>query len=329
MSNGKTVMIPLLIEKYLRQYSDPAHPLSIMDMQKLLEETGRKAERRTIYASLEALKENGETIHMVKKDRKTGYYMERVFRQEEIFLLCSDLSDSTALSETTITTMQEKLKSLLSVHEQKQVPSLPPFVAAHQSIDLLPSIHLLMDAIASTRPITFRYFDLDCYRQRVYRKNTYRMVPYAIASQNGKYYCILYSFTHRDFGNYRIDKMDDIVVEENTVPSVPFNLADHMRTSFQMYHGHSQTVTCRFDLSFAGYVYDHFATKDIIISHVDDTGFTASLRTAVTPTLISWIMQFHDRIEVLEPVQLKQQLFTHGKQIYDQYRKEFNDESEN
>ena len=182
MSNGKTVMIPLLIEKYLRQYSDPAHPLSIMDMQKLLEETGRKAERRTIYASLEALKENGETIHMVKKDRKTGYYMERVFRQEEIFLLCSDLSDSTALSETTITTMQEKLKSLLSVHEQKQVPSLPPFVAAHQSIDLLPSIHLLMDAIASTRPITFRYFDLDCYRQRVYRKNTYRMVPYAIAS---------------------------------------------------------------------------------------------------------------------------------------------------
>ena len=116
--------------------------------------------------------------------------------------------------------MQEKLKSLLSVHEQKQVPSLPPFVAAHQSIDLLPSIHLLMDAIASTRPITFRYFDLDCYRQRVYRKNTYRMVPYAIASQNGKYYCILYSFTHRDFGNYRIDKMDDIVVEEKTVPSV-------------------------------------------------------------------------------------------------------------
>ena len=112
MSNGKTVMIPLLIEKYLRQYSDPAHPLSIMDMQKLLEETGRKAERRTIYASLEALKENGETIHMVKKDRKTGYYMERAFMQEEIFLLCSDLSDSTALSETTITTMQEKLKSL-------------------------------------------------------------------------------------------------------------------------------------------------------------------------------------------------------------------------
>ena len=323
MPNGKTVMITLLIEKYLRQYSDPAHPLSIMDMQKLLEETGRKADRRTIYASLEALKENGETIHMIRRDRKTGYYMERAFSQEEIFLLCSDLSDSPALSETTITTMQEKLKNLLSDHEQKQVPSLPPFVGAHQSIDLLPSIHLLLEAIASTRPITFRYFDLDCYRQRVYRNNTYRMVPYAIASQNGKYYCILYSFTHMGFGNYRIDKMDDIVVEDNTVPSVPFNLADHMRTSFQMYHGHSQTVTCRFDLSFAGYVYDHFATKDIIISHVDDTTFTASLRTAVTPTLISWIMQFHDRIEVLEPDFLKQQLFTQGKQIYDQYRKEY------
>lgn len=322
MTNGKTVMIPLLIEKYLRLYSDPDHPLSIMEMQRLLEEAGRKADRRTIYASLEALKENGETIHTIRRNRKTGYYMEKDFSLEEIFLLCSGLSDSTALSITAITHLQEKLKGLLSSDQQNQMPPVTPFVTAQESIDLLPSIHLLLEAIASTRPITFRYFDLDCRRQKVYRKNTYRMVPYAIASQNGKYYCILYSFTHQDFGNYRIDKMDEITVEQETVPSVPFNLADHMRTSFQMYHGHSQTITCRFAKSFAGYVYDHFAAKDIIISHVDDTTFTASLRTAITPTLISWIMQFHDRIEVLEPKQLKQQLFIQAKQIYDQYQEE-------
>ena len=322
MSNGKTVMIPLLIEKFLKEYSDPSHPLSIMEMQKLLEDTGRKADRRTNYASLEALKENGEIIHTVRRDKKTGYYMEKDFSQEEIFLLCSDLSDSTALSEATITSMQSKLKRLLSTHERKQVPLLPPFVAAQESVDLLPSIHLLLEAIAFTRPITFRYFDLDCHRQRVYRKNTYRMVPYAIASQNGKYYCILYSFSHQDFGNYRIDKMDEITVETETVPSVPFNLADHMRTSFQMYHGHSRTITCRFSLSFAGYVYDHFAAKDIIISHVDEKTFTASLRTTVTPTLISWLMQFHDRIEVLEPQELKQQLSIQAKQIYDQYKED-------
>ena len=65
MTNGKTVMIPLLIEKYLRLYSDPDHPLSIMEMQRLLEEAGRKADRRTIYASLEALKENGVKIAIV------------------------------------------------------------------------------------------------------------------------------------------------------------------------------------------------------------------------------------------------------------------------
>ena len=90
-----------------------------------------------------------------------------------------------------------------------------------------------------------------------------------------------------------------------------------------MYHGQSQTITCRFALSFAGYVYDHFPSKDIIISSVDQTGFTASLRTAITPTLISWIMQFHEKIEVLAPPQLKEKLCWQAKTIYDQYRKDF------
>ena len=323
MPIGTTVMLPLLIERYLQKYSSQDQPLSIMKMQKLLEETGRKADRRTIYTAMEALKESGVQIHMVRKNHQTGYYMENSFSKEEIFLLCSNLSDSSALSPSVISSIQEKLKGLLSEEEKKQIPPLTPYVASEESGDLLPSIHLLLEAIASLRPITFRYFDLDCHRQRIYRKNTYRMVPYAITSQNGKYYCILYSFTHQDFGNYRIDKMDDIIVEDEPVPYVPFNLENHLRTSFNMYHGQSQTITCRFALSFAGYVYDHFSSKDIIISSVDQTGFTASLRTAITPTLISWIMQFHEKIEVLAPPQLKEKLCWQAKTIYDQYRKDF------
>ena len=114
MPIGTTVMLPLLIERYLQKYSSQDQPLSITKMQKLLEETGRKADRRTIYTAMEALKESGVQIHMVRKNHQTGYYMENSFSKEEIFLLCSNLSDSSALSPSVISSIQDKVKGLLS-----------------------------------------------------------------------------------------------------------------------------------------------------------------------------------------------------------------------
>ena len=83
--------------------------------------------------------------------------------------------------------------------------------------------------------------------------------------------------------------------------------AAHIRSSFNMYHGEPETVTVKFDLSLANVVFDEF-NRNIIISEVGEKRFTASLRSAVTPTLISWLLQFYDRMEVVKPDSLKEKL---------------------
>ncbi|MGM9942174.1 MAG: helix-turn-helix transcriptional regulator [Bulleidia sp.] len=324
MSENRTITIPLVIARFLLEHSDETHPQSIQDIQKELEDHDLSADRRTIYNAIHALEDTGSPVHCVRRNRKTGYYMEHDFTIEEVFLLNCEMANSPAFSMSDMNTIREKLSRRLSVHQRKAMPHVHIENAEHDVPDLLPAVSILLQAISAGHPVTFRYFDLDPERNRIYRDNTYRMVPYAIACENGRFYCILYSTHHRSFGNYRIDKMNDIVMEDVIEPSVPFSLRDHLRTSFQMYHGSSRTITCRFARSFAPLVYDRFPGTDIIISSLDEHTFTASIRTALTPTLISWIMQFSDRITVIEPQELKIQLYERAVRIYDKYRKELN-----
>lgn len=320
MKSGKTIRIPLLVEQILRQYSDETHLISVSEIEKLLEEKDIQTDRRIIYNAMNALKESGYSIHKVIRNHRTGYYMDHIFTKEEIFLLNNEIASSSALSEKEFEHLQDKLISLLPEKEALSLPEVFPSISSKDS-SLLSSIRSLLDAIAGYHPVSFHYFDLGVDHTKIYRENIYTMVPYAIVSEGGRFYCIFYSSKHRSFGNYRIDKMDHITVSNETADSVPFSLKDHLRTSFQMYHGTGQTVTCQFDRSFAGYVYDRFSSSNIIISKVDEKTFTASLRTAITPTLISWLMQFSTYITVVEPQQVIDEMIFSSEEIIQKYHK--------
>lgn len=322
MNSSKTILIPLLTEKILHRYSDAEHILSIQDIQKYLEEYALSADRRTIYNAMNALSEAGMTVHRKTKDRKTGYYVSHPLKKEEVFLLNNEIASCSALSTKEACMLQKKLSHMLSNYEADALPVTSDALHANRKETHLDSIRILLDAIAGFHPVTFRYFDLNVDHSKIYRPNLYTMVPYAIVSENGRFYCIFHSEKHSSFGNYRIDKMDHISVSEERKKSVPFSLRDHLRTSFQMYHGTGQTVTCRFDRSFAGYVYDRFDLSNIIISSVDENTFTASIRTALTPTLISWFMQFSEHVTVLEPQKLQDELIASSEAIIQKYRKE-------
>jgi len=60
---------------------------------------------------------------------------------------------------------------------------------------------------------------------------------------------------------------------------------------------------------------------DIIISHQDKDHFTASIRTAVTPTLTAWLLQFGDKVHVLKPQSLIDQMIDIADGIQKTYNK--------
>ena len=82
-----------------------------------------------------------------------------------------------------------------------------------------------------------------------------------------------------------------------------------------------KTVTAEFDLSLTSQVFDQFGS-DIISSSVTDRTFTASIRTAVTPPLVSWLLQYPSLIRVRAP----QELIGRMKEIADILQKTYQEE---
>ena len=120
------------------------------------------------------------------------------------------------------------------------------------------------------------------------------------------------------FTNYRIDKMETIRLIEQTVETIAFNLDDHLQTSMKMYAGKAETITVKCTTDMASIIQDEFGSH-MIISEVKDNSFTVSLKTAITPTLLSWLLLFYNRVTVIQPAELKEKLLTIANTVIDTY----------
>ncbi len=306
-SDQKSAVI--LILQALQKYSGPEAPVSMKEIQEYCLENGKKLDRRTISRNMEEMKNAGIGIHQIRFHEKQGYVIDHHFSASEAFILINAINENAALDRKTSSILIGKVASLLS---EKQAESLPPFPQENKSenTEVLRILTLFLKAVHDHSYVEFLYYDLDIARKRKYRHEgkPYKLVPFALVSQEGRYYVVFYSDKHENFANYRIDKMDQVkITREKLMKQVVFDLDSHMRTSFKMYHGDAQTVTAKFRLDMSSIVFDTFST-DILISDSDAQSFTASIRTAVTPTLKSWFLQFYDRAEVIAPLSLKEDL---------------------
>ena len=77
---------------------------------------------------------------------------------------------------------------------------------------ILYNVDTLHNAIAANRRITFRYFDYNIKREKVFRKNgeLYSADPLALTFDNENYYLISYHHKYEGYVHYRVDKMTDI-----------------------------------------------------------------------------------------------------------------------
>ena len=120
------------------------------------------------------------------------------------------------------------------------------------------------------------------------------------------------------FSIYRIDKIDELEKDDEVVRKENFDIDQFLQSSFHMYKGEPQTITCEFAQEMSNAVLDQFGTN-YIVKEVNDDTFIISIRTAITPTLISWIMQYGNKVKVIAPEELKRELVETAKGVIAQY----------
>ena len=309
----------------LLSQTDENHHLSVGELISKLAALDIKAERKTIYDDIETLRQFGIDIVM-EKSKTYGYYVaSRDFELPELKLLADAVQSSKFITERKSAQLIKKLRNLASVHDggklQRQIYVQNRVKNMNESIYY--SVDALHGAIAEGKKISFKYFDYNLEKERVFRKGgeRYTVYPVALAWNEGYYYLIANTDNREGNTHYRVDKMHGVekLNESRTGESERFDLAEYSKKVFGMYGGEEADVKLRFHNQLAGVVIDRFG-KDIRINCDGEEHFTIRVKVALSPVFYGWLFQFGELCEVISPQSLKDELKTRAEKFLTQLK---------
>ena len=322
-SNQKLKM--LYLAKILMEQTDEEHTITVPEMIAELSKLGISAERKSIYDDLEYLQLFGLDI-CSNKTRTTNYYVaSREFELPELKLLVDSVQSSKFITRKKSMELISKIEKLTSREYAKQLQRQVFITNRVKTLNeqIYYNVDKIHDAIAANKQITFKYFNLDVNKKKVYRKDggLYTESPVSLTWDDENYYLITYKEKYDNYTHYRVDKMETIEITEydRVLSDKPFDLSAYSKTMFQMFGGEETDVSVEFDNDLVGVVFDRFGT-DIPIIKKDENRFVCHVKVAVSPHFLSWIMSFGNKAKILSPDYVADkmyQLATEIKQIYE------------
>ena len=291
---------------YLKENSHQDHPVRASELLSMLERRHNiVCDRKTVYSDIAALQDYGVDIVSIP-GKSGGYYIaSRNFELPELKLLIDAVQSSRFLTEKKSRELIEKLCKQCSVHDAKLVRRDVLVSGRVKSMNesIYYNVDAIQEAIAENRQITFRYFDWGLDGQRKYRDREYIASPYGLCQDNENCYLLAHSDRH-GVTPYRVDRMSDItLLNEPRVPCPELTgkkLQEHAAQLFQMYSGESTAVKLRFHRSLVNVVIDRFGQDTMLIPDGDDH-FVFTVRVAVSPMFLSWVIGFGATAKVLYP----------------------------
>jgi len=305
-SNQKTKLLHLY--QILLQQTDEEHPITVAQIIEELARYDIKAERKSIYDDLEALRQFGLDVQC-RKGRAGGWFVgERNFQLPELKLLMDAVQSSRFITQKKSDALIRKLEEQASIHQARQ---LQRQVYVSGRIKLMnESIYYNVDklhaAVAGKKAITFKYFDYDITRQKVFRREgkRYAVSPYGLIWNSENYYLVAFDHNSRELRHYRVDKMTEIVVTnlnwEGRELYPDFQLASYGEKHFGMYRGQEIKVTLRGRRSMAGVVWDRFG-QDVILVPDGEEYFTVTLPVVMSPQFFGWLFGLDGGLTITAP----------------------------
>ena len=308
-TNQKTKLLHLY-QMILRQ-TDEEHPLTVAQIIEQLARADIKAERKSVYDDLEALRQFGLDVQC-RKGKSPGWFVgDRDFELPEVKLLMDAVQSSRFLTQRKSDALIRKLEGLASVHQasqlQRQVYVSGRIKVMNESIYY--NVDKLHTAIAGRKAITFKYFDYDISRKKVFRqKGRYMVSPYGLIWNSDNYYLVAFDHGHREMRHYRVDKMQQACVTDKERRGKDrfqdFDLAEFAKKTFSMYGGHDEEVTLVCDNDIIGVILDRFG-KEVRIVPADEEHFRVRILAAVSPQFFGWLTGIGDKMRIAAPEHVK------------------------
>lgn len=314
----------LVLKNILERKTDEDHPLSVPQLIRALEAEGIRAERKSIYNDIEALRASGVDVEL-SRGRGGGYYLgSRTFELPELKLLVDAVQASQFITKDKSKKLIRKLEGLTSEAQarkmQRQVFVSGRVKTMNESIYY--NVDALHEAIARDRQVQFQYLEWDLRKRRVPRRGgqIYQASPWALAWENANYYMVAY--TGEGIRHYRVDKMKGVrqteLPRQGKAEFSALDLAAYTRKMFGMYGGREEKVTLKCANSLVGVMLDRFGTEAILVPQADET-FHLTVPVAVSPQFLGWVCGFGGEVRVIGPATVRREMGRLVQSLADTY----------
>lgn len=317
----------IYIIKYLLENTDEGHKVTMADILGYLESYEITAERKSVYADIEAIRELGIDVIGEKIGRDFYYYVvSRDFELAELKLLVDAIQSSKFITEKKSSELIKKLQGLVSVHEAKQLQRQLYVSGGMKTVNegIYYNVDALHNAILTNCQITFRYFQWNVKKEMELRRGGefYKVSPWALLWEDENYYLIAFDSAYNEIRHYRVDKMLEISsVKESREGKEyfeKFNLAEYGKKNFGMFAGEEETVKLEVHNRLIGVILDRFGTEVMIIP-ADENHFRVNVKVSVSNQFFGWLFGLGSDVRILAPENVKEKLKEEIKRIEQQY----------
>lgn len=330
---GYTKMKLLYIKNFLERNSDEEHPVSVDEISDMLESKGITCERKSIYSDVKTLKESGVDIISVRQP-KAGYCIcSRDFELPELRLLIDAVQAANFITPKKTKELIKKIGTLCSASQATMLERQVYIEKRHKCFneEIYYNIDIISRAIQSGKRINFTYSKRRLDRETntiTTEEKDFCVSPYAMIWSNDHYYLIGNNQKYDNLMHTRIDRMKKVEIAQERARKFSevspyknyFDSADYSGKIFNMFSGDTQTFEASCDSSILEEIVDRFGSDTTMRVGTQEDRFFMSTKCVISEGLVSWIMQFGDKIEVLEPKSLKDQVKKRAEEILNIYK---------
>lgn len=298
----------LVLYQLLLKKGDEEHPISTPQLIEALEREGISAERKSIYADMEALRNFGLDVQF-RKGKDAGWFVgEREFQLPELKLLVDAVQSSRFISRKKSGELIRKLEGLAGEHQARQLRR-QVYVDGRVKTDnesVYYAIDKLHTAIGANRAVSFQYFDYNVAKEKVFRREgrRYMVSPYGLIWSDENYYLVGWDHQEGELRHYRVDKMSFLTVtglpREGDGTCRDFDLAEYGRKHFHMFSGKEARVRLRCENRLVNVMLDRFGMDVMLIP--DGAGhFAFTAEAVVSPQFYGWLFGLGPGVELTHP----------------------------
>ena len=221
MSRSAEQKIKLLIlYDIFRCEMDEKHQLSTNELIERLATYGIQATRQTVYDDIKMLNAFGYDIITVHGRNNRYFIGDRTFELPEVQILLHAVGAAKFLSEKKASVLTEKVAELLGEAQAESLRKLLTVKSNELGNErVYYSIDAITTALIEKRKLSFLYFDYDGSGNRIYRKEgeRYEVNPLGMVYSGENFYLVCFHDKYDNLASYRIDKMEEVQVEESKI----------------------------------------------------------------------------------------------------------------